>query len=119
MDRQKLTEKKKTNFLLTQKGHFVREVGFDKKCHCNSGKKYKNCCRTSDVSGCFDSQAHIFYCDVTEFLEKFKNQLDSDNKKIEENKTKEDNNRNNYGNSNGNGNGNVNSLTNQFEKIYI
>jgi len=107
IDNKKLTEKKKNNFLLTQKGHFVREVNLNKKCHCSSGKKYKNCCSGLDISGYYDSQIHSFYCDINEFLNKFKSHFEEK----KEEKTKID-----FKNGNGNI---VNSLTNQFEKIYI
>lgn len=107
IDNKKLTDKKKNNFLLTHEGNFVREVNLNKKCFCNSGKKYKNCCSGSALNGFYDSQSRHFYCDINEFMQKFKSQFDE---KKEEKITKDDKN----GNSNA-----VNTLTNQFDKIYI
>lgn len=63
------------NFLLTQKIEFKREVNLHKKCYCNSGKKYRNCCSGTDVAGFFDKEANIFYCNVFEFLDKFCDKL--------------------------------------------
>lgn len=112
-----MPEKKKNNFLLTQNGHFVRELNLNKKCHCNSGKKYKNCCKSTDIEGVYDSQTLQFYCDLKEFLNKFKNQLEGDEKNDEKKDAKKDE-KPNKDSKNGNGSA-LNSLTNQFEKIYI
>jgi len=102
-----MKEKKKNNFLLTQNGHFVREVNLNKKCHCNLGKKYKNCCCFTDVSGFFDSQTRQFYCDINEFSNKFETKLEEG--KIEEKLSKDSK----------NSNVEINGLKDQFEKIYI
>ncbi len=106
-----MQEKKKNNFVLTQKGHFVREVNLNKKCHCNSGKKYKNCCNSTDILGVYNSQTGHFYCDLNEFLNKFGNRLEERGGEGEkkDDKLKKDSN---------NGNG-INTVANQFEKIFI
>lgn len=107
IDQKKMPDKKKNNFVLTKQGHFTREVQLNKKCHCNSGKKYKNCCCSTDIPGFYDSQTHQFYCEINDFLIKFKDQLEE---------KKEEKSNKNSKNENGNA---VNTLTNQFEKIYI
>ncbi len=83
VDKKRLKENRKNIIFLTKNGDFVREVGLNKKCHCNSGKKYKNCCNLFDILGFYDSQINTFFCDIKEFLCKFKNNLEQN---IEEEK---------------------------------
>ena len=33
---------------LTQEGKWIKAPGRNKKCHCNSGDRYKNCCQRKD-----------------------------------------------------------------------
>lgn len=124
-DKKSLQEHKKNNFTLTQEGHFTREVNLNKKCHCNSSKKYKNCCSKTDILGYYDSQSKIFYCDLMEFLTKFQDKLET--KKVEEKETRDFQDMNNCKNTNNSNTYNkgksdgltVEKLSNQFEKIYI
>jgi len=64
-------KKKKRKYIkkfLTKEGQFLFEIGDDKKCHCCSNKKYRNCCKVDDISGDFDKDTDEFFCDVERFL---------------------------------------------------
>jgi len=64
-------KKKKRKYirkLLTKEGQFLFEVGDDKKCHCMSNKKYRNCCKAEDIMGDYDKDSEEFFCDVERFL---------------------------------------------------
>lgn len=39
----------------------------NKKCHCGSKKKYKNCCFFEDVEGYYESETTEFFCDMDIF----------------------------------------------------
>lgn len=107
IDNKELNHKQKNNYVLTENGQIIREVSYNKKCHCSSSKKYKNCCFDTDLTGYYEEDNKTFYCDLMIFFQKFQDKLDF--KKIEENKNSNDN---SYGNS-------ETHLINKFDRIYI
>ena len=61
--------------VLTKSGQFLHEPGIyiiksddNKKCHCLSNKKYKNCCKSDDIHGDFDDNTEEFFCDIEKFV---------------------------------------------------
>jgi hypothetical protein len=95
--------------IMTDEGIILNEITDFKKCHCESNKKYKNCCSGKDVKGEFDKFENIFYCDLDFFKTKIHYEI-----KDKPNQTK-----GNSSYSNSNTNQEVNSVTQKMGQIFI
>jgi OTU domain-containing protein 3 len=100
-------ENKKDKFkkcILTQEGIILEEIKDLSKCHCETNKKYKNCCVSEDIKGEFDKKKNIYYCDLEVFKSRFHYEMkDKEELKISKN----------------NSNGEVAAVTKQMERIFI
>jgi hypothetical protein len=103
--------KEKTNkyrkSIITQEGIVLEEIKDFAKCHCETNKKYKNCCIDFDLRGEYDKSSNIFYCDLTIFKSKFHYEIKDKQTKLGK-QTSSDLNLNS-----------VNTVTKQMEKIFI
>jgi hypothetical protein len=64
-------DKKLVRSIMTEEGIVLNDQNDFKKCHCNSNKKYKNCCISTDIKGEYDKDNSIFYCDIELLKSKF------------------------------------------------
>lgn len=65
---EKQKKRKYIKKVLTNGGQFMFEIDGDKKCHCCSGKKYKNCCKHEDIIGDYDKDKDEFFCEMEKFV---------------------------------------------------
>lgn len=101
-EKQKKTDKFRKS-ILTQEGNILDEIKDFSKCHCDTNKKYKNCCSTQDIKGEYDKDENVFYTDKEIFKSRFHYEIKS--KESKENKS--------------NGNNEVGTVTKHMERIFI
>jgi OTU domain-containing protein 3 len=102
-----IKDKDKQNYkkcIISSEGIILEEVGDNKKCHCSSNKKYKNCCVKNDIKGQYNKSDNIFYCDLHLFKSNQKYEIKSTKEKDEKSEKE---------------NGEVGSITKKMERIFI
>lgn len=105
-------EKKKeeiyTNSIITEEGIIFNEINENKKCHCQSNRKYKKCHSKTDIKGLYNKELNTFYCQLEDFKSKLYNNIkdkSSINTKTKENTPEQSN--------------EVINITKHMEKIFI
>ena len=108
---------KKANLCLN-KVIYYNYLDDNKKCYCSSNKKYRNCCKSEDITG--DMDTDIFFCDIDKFkkfYDNYQKNKDSNDKKNLKNYNLSKSNINDCPNKNSNCENN--SIVDKMSEIFI